>query len=293
ESTLQTIREVCERRDFELDFVTQLVGLHDLPPLQPMPTWSAGRSSATIALQPYFQFKRLIDFFGALTVIIILSPIFLLTALLVLIDVGSPVLFWQQRMGQGGCSFLLYKFRTLRALFDVHGNRIPDDQRLSLIGRLLRKFRFDELPQLFNVLVGDMSLIGPRPLLPIDQPSNESRRLTVRPGITGWAQINGGNLITTEEKGALDEWYVRHASLWFDLRIVALTLRFAITGEKRSEGGVTAARTAQQKYAWQNPLYDGRELDDAMATLPDGVIPLRANRKAELSSRSVQSRSRQ
>jgi lipopolysaccharide/colanic/teichoic acid biosynthesis glycosyltransferase len=293
ELTLQQIRAVCQQRGLELDFVTQLVGLHDLPSLQPLASARPERGSVAMTLQPYFQFKRLIDFFGALTVIIILSPLFLLAALLVLVDVGSPVLFWQQRMGQGGCSFLLYKFRTLRAPFDVHGNRIADDQRLSIIGKLLRKFRFDELPQLFNVLVGDMSLIGPRPLLPIDQPSNESLRLTVRPGITGWAQINGGNLITTEEKGALDEWYVRHASLWFDLRIVALTLRFAITGEKRSEAAVTAARTAQQKYAWQNPLYDGRELDDAMATLPNGVIPLRANRKAELSSRSVQSRSRQ
>jgi lipopolysaccharide/colanic/teichoic acid biosynthesis glycosyltransferase len=280
ESTLRGIREICEQRNLELDFVTQLVGLHDLPPLQPV-SIPAEWTSPTITLQPYFQFKRLIDFFGALTAIIILSPIFLLTALLVLIDVGPPVLFWQQRMGQSGCSFLLYKFRTLRAPFDFHGNRIADDRRLSLIGRLLRKFRFDELPQLFNVLVGDMSLIGPRPLLPIDQPSNESLRLAVRPGITGWAQINGGNLITAEEKGALDEFYVRNASLWFDLRIVALTVRFAITGERRSEEAVAAARSAQQGYAWHNPLQENRQVVEAMPTLPDRVVPLRARRDAQ------------
>jgi hypothetical protein len=150
-----------------------------------------------------------------------------------------------------------------------------------LIGRLLRKFRFDELPQLFNVLVGNMSLIGPRPLLPIDQPSNESLRLAVRPGITGWAQINGGNLITAEEKGALDEFYVRNASLWFDLRIVALTVRFAITGERRSEEAVAAARSAQQGYAWHNPLQENRQVVEAMPTLPDRVVPLRARRDAQ------------
>jgi hypothetical protein len=99
---------------------------------------------------------------------------------------------------------------------------------------------------LFNVLVGDMSLIGPRPLLPHDQPKNTSLRLTVRPGITGWAQINGGNLITTEEKGALDDWYIRHASLWLDLRIVFLTLRALLTGERRSEHAVTEAYAVRQ-----------------------------------------------
>ena len=118
---------------------------------------------------------------------------------------------------------------------------VPEDQRLSLIGRLVRKLRLDELPQLFNVLVGDMSLIGPRPLLPHDQPTNPTVRLSVRPGITGWAQVNGGNLVTVNEKTALDEWYIHNASLWLDLRIAGLTIRFLFTGERRFEQAVTEA----------------------------------------------------
>ena len=119
---------------------------------------------------------------------------------------------------------------------------------MSFIG-CLRSSRIDELPQLFNVLFGDMSLIGPRPLLPHDQPKNSSLRLMVRPGITGWAQINGGNLITPEEKGALDDWYIRHASLWLDLRIALLTLRFLFTGERRSEQAVSEAYSVRQTNA--------------------------------------------
>ena len=118
--------------------------------------------------------------------------------------------------------------------------------RSSIIGRLLRTSRIDELPQLLNVLVGEMSLIGPRPLLPCDQPKNSTCRLMVRPGITGWAQINGGNLITTEEKGALDDWYIHHASPWLDLRIALLTIRFMFTGERRSETAVIEANALQQ-----------------------------------------------
>ena len=146
-------------------------------------------------------------------------------------------------------NFFLYKFRTLRPPFDRHGQPVPNDQRISWIGHLLRESRLDEFPQLFNVLFGDMSLIGPRPLLPEDQPTNASLRLMVRPGLTGWAQINGGNLITPEEKGALDDWYVQKASLWLDLRIALLTLRFLFTGERRSEQAVSEANSLQQTNA--------------------------------------------
>lgn len=150
----------------------------------------------------------------------------------VLLDVGWPIVFWQKRDGRHGRPFLVYKFRTLRAPFDRHGQFVPENERISRFGELLRRTRLDELPQLWNVLAGDMSFIGPRPLLPVDQPAN-SLRLLISPGLTGWAQINGGKLITPEEKGELDDWYVRNASFWLDVRIVLLTLKIVITGDRR------------------------------------------------------------
>jgi lipopolysaccharide/colanic/teichoic acid biosynthesis glycosyltransferase len=254
EEVLADVRRICEQRQIALEFVPKLIGLHEL---QASPARSVPVSVATrhpnVELPAYFQTKRFIDFFGAFVAIIILSPLFLLTALLVLLDVGSPVLFWQQRIGRHGHNFLVHKFRTLRAPFDRYGQPAPENQRLSWVGRLVRKMRFDELPQLFNVLVGDMSLIGPRPLLPHDQPRNAGPRLTVRPGITGWAQVHGGNLVTAEEKGALDEWYIRHASLSLDFRILLSTLGFLLTGERRSEDALGAARAVQNvDYLWTN-----------------------------------------
>ena len=162
-------------------------------------------------LPRYFEVKPLIDFVAALSMILC-APLAVLVAITVLFDVGMPLLFWQQRVGQGGRRFLLYKFRTLRAPFDVHGVPIPEQKRLSRIGRLMRQTRLDELPQVLNILVGDMSLIGPRPLLPVDQPENPTTRLIVCPGITGMAQVNGGKFLTPAEKDEYDEYYVRNAS---------------------------------------------------------------------------------
>ena len=144
--------------------------------------------------------------------IVLLLPLLIVAGLLVLFDVGPPVLFWQERLGWKGRSFLIYKFRTLRAPFDADGKPSLLGREPSAIGQCLRATRIDELPQLLNVLLGDMSLIGPRPLLPQDQPSNTSIRLSVRPGITGWAQVNGAKLVTKEEKEKLDAWYIRRAS---------------------------------------------------------------------------------
>jgi len=131
-------------------------------------------------------------------------------------DVGFPLIFWQQRPGLYGRPFKLYKFRTMRASHDGHRVRIPDDQRSSAVGQALRRARLDELPQLFNVLIGDLSLIGPRPLLPCDQTLEFAARLSVRRGITGWAQVNGGPIISTSDKLVLDVWYVQNASLVLD-----------------------------------------------------------------------------
>jgi lipopolysaccharide/colanic/teichoic acid biosynthesis glycosyltransferase len=185
-----------------------------------------------------------VDFCLGLLLTIILLPVFLMIAVIVLLDVGSPIFFWQRRVGIHGQGFHIHKFRTLKPTYDAQRRPFSTADRASWAGALLRKFRLDELPQLLNVLVGDMSLIGPRPLLPHDQPSNSTARLMVRPGMTGWAQVNGGKLITPEEKNALDEWYVRNASFWLDLKIIGKTIVFMLGGENRHD--ITAIEAPAQ-----------------------------------------------
>jgi len=186
--------------------------------------------------------KRLIDIVGALALLVWLAPLMILVSFAVFLDIGWPVLFWQLRLGQGGRELKIYKIRTLRFTFSRGGERIPDERRLSSVGRFLRRTRIDELPQLLNVLIGDMSLIGPRPLLAQDQPIGSSMRLMVRPGITGWAQVNGGASLSAMEKDALDIWYIRNASLSLDLRIIGRTLLMVLRGERRSERAVKEAQ---------------------------------------------------
>jgi lipopolysaccharide/colanic/teichoic acid biosynthesis glycosyltransferase len=212
-----------------------------------------------------------------------LTPLFGLASVLVLFDLGAPVVFWQKRMGRNGTSFLLYKFRTLHAPFDGNGQPNGIGDYNSWLGKFMRRLRLDELPQLFNVLVGEMSLVGPRPLLPQDQPANCDLRLMVRPGITGWAQINGGNLITTEEKGALDEWYVRNASFWLDLRIALYTLIFVFTGERRFEQAVRDANTQQRNGHYKPQIIanraEPREISAARGQ-PPARLPINARARA-------------
>jgi lipopolysaccharide/colanic/teichoic acid biosynthesis glycosyltransferase len=171
--------------------------------------------------------KRLIDLTAAATALILLSPVFLMVAALIRWRLGSPIFFIQERPGYLGRPFNIVKFRTMRDALDAHGNPLPDEQRMTWLGSFIRKFSLDELPALWNVIKDDMSLVGPRPLLmeylPLYSPE-QSRRHAVRPGITGWAQINGRNDIPWEEKFQLDLWYVEHQSLWLDLKILAITL---------------------------------------------------------------------
>jgi lipopolysaccharide/colanic/teichoic acid biosynthesis glycosyltransferase len=186
--------------------------------------------------------KRVVDICGAALLTFALAPVAKLVALIVALDVGFPVIFWQQRPGLYGRPFKLYKFRTMRAPHDKHLGRIPDDQRSSAVGQILRRTRLDELPQLYNVLVGDMSLIGPRPLLPCDQSPDYVGRLLMRPGITGWAQVNGGRIIPTFDKLILDIWYVQNASLVLDLTIVVRTIKMVLFGDRIDTDAVNQAR---------------------------------------------------
>jgi lipopolysaccharide/colanic/teichoic acid biosynthesis glycosyltransferase len=241
EEELTEIQRVCEHHEVKLDFVPKLIGLGELPPASVKTTPKVEQVPLpNFELPRYFKYRPFFDFFAALAMTLILSPLLTIVAALVLLDVGLPVLFWQQRIGQGGRRFMLHKFRTLRAPFDWRGQPVPDRQKPSFIGKLLRQTRLDELPQLLNVLVGDMALIGPRPLLPEDQPNCPATRLMVRPGITGWAQVNGGKFLTPEEKDHYDEFYVRNASLWFDLRIIFMTLRVLFRFTVHSDHAVAA-----------------------------------------------------
>lgn len=175
----------------------------------------------------YVRFgKRVVDVVLSALVLVILSPLMFIIALVIRLALGRPVLFRQQRPGLHGRPFTLYKFRTMTEARDEHGNLLPDEQRLTCFGRFLRSTSLDELPELWNVLKGDMSLVGPRPLLmeylPLYTPE-QMRRHEVKPGITGWAQVNGRNALSWEERFALDVWYVDHLSFWLDMKILLLT----------------------------------------------------------------------
>jgi lipopolysaccharide/colanic/teichoic acid biosynthesis glycosyltransferase len=275
---LAEVERVCHQHEIELQFVPHLVGLHAFK-AEPNTAATAALENARSFpnLPSYHRVKRFIDFFVSAVAILVLSPLIVIISLLVLIDLGSPVVFWQQRVGRGATNFFLYKFRTLHPPFDRRGLSVSEDDRRSWIGRFLRTARLDELPQLLNVLVGEMSLIGPRPLLPEDQPKNSKLRLLARPGITGWAQVNGGNLITDDEKGALDEWYVRRASFWLDLRIVTLTLGFIFRGERRSEPALRLARLEQRgNHSWKTPASTRKVVREELRAALHGPLSSRA-----------------
>lgn len=184
--------------------------------------------------------KRCTDFLASALGLLLLSPLLLVIFALVRSKLGQPALFRQLRPGLHGKPFMMIKFRTMLDAVDADGNQLPDEARLTHFGRFLRSTSLDELPELWNVLKGDMSLVGPRPLLmeylPLYSPE-QFRRHEVRPGITGWAQVNGRNAVTWEERFAMDLWYVDNRSLWLDLRILLLTLRKVIVREGINEKG--------------------------------------------------------
>lgn len=188
-------------------------------------------------------FKRLIDFILSLIALIVLSPILLIVAILVRTKLGSPVIFKQERPGLNEKIFTLYKFRTMTDAKDEQGNLLSDDIRLTKFGKLLRSTSLDELPELFNILKGDMSIVGPRPLLVRYLPlynEHQKHRHDVRPGFTGYAQCNGRNAISWEEKFDLDVYYTKHVSLLLDIKIILKTVKVVLFREGiSSETSVT------------------------------------------------------
>jgi sugar transferase EpsL len=182
--------------------------------------------------------KYSLDRLAAALALVLLSPLLIPLALLVRAKLGNPIFFRQQRPGLRGRPFNILKFRTMTDDRDVQGDLLPDAQRLTPFGRWLRSTSLDELPELINIARGDMSIVGPRPLLmrylPLYTPE-QSRRHLVKPGLTGWAQINGRNAISWEEKFRLDTWYVDHWSLWLDLKIILLTVIKVVRREGISE----------------------------------------------------------
>ena len=192
--------------------------------------------------------KRLVDIIGALIGLVFFSAVMLAIAVAIVLTMGRPILFRQIRPGKGGNPFQMVKFRTMKTALNSEGNPLPDAVRITRLGHFLRSTSLDELPEFWNVLRGEMSLVGPRPLLmeylPLYSPT-QARRNDIRPGITGWAQVNGRNSLSWQDKFALDVWYVDHQTLSLDLRILILTLRKVIAREGiAGKGQATAEKFA-------------------------------------------------
>lgn len=236
------------KRDEAKPGTTDLSATHEKSDAQMRFAFPASEVAA-MRRRPYWSAKRLFDATAAALLIMLLGPLIIATAVFVGLFIGFPVAFWQQRPGLGGVPFRLYKFRTMRPAHDLSGRHLTDEERLSPVGVFLRRYRLDELPQLFNILIGDMSFIGPRPLLPRDQAPEDRARLLVRPGLTGWAQVVGGRDISADDKAALDIWYVKNASLSLDMQIALRTVPLVIVGEK--------IHRSQIEHAWRELRKDG------------------------------------
>lgn len=195
--------------------------------------------------------KRLLDVLLAVVLGIVFSPVIILTALMVLASLGRPAIFVQRRAGLGGTEFALLKWRSMTNATDERGQPLPDELRVTPVGRLIRRVRVDELPSILNILRGDISFVGPRPL-PLTSPINQAAggtRLAVRPGLTGLAQVNGNTLLSGQEKLAIDLYYIRHRSLIGDLLIIWQTILTVVLGERRNEALIGRALGNMEKSA--------------------------------------------
>ena len=199
-------------------------------------------------------FKRLFDIVASASGLIFLSPLFLILIYLIRKNLGEPVFFTQERPGKDGKPFKMIKFRSMRDAVDKDGNPLPDSERLTPFGKKLRATSLDELPELWNVLKGDMSLVGPRPLLMSYLPlynEFQFRRHEMKPGVTGWAQVNGRNALSWDEKFAHDIWYIDHYSFWLDMKILFLTVKKVFIKE-----GISAEGEATM------PYFTGNDTDE-------------------------------
>ena len=197
--------------------------------------------------------KRTFDITTSILGLLVLSPLLVIIWLLVFMKMGSPVIFSQVRPGKDGLPFRIFKFRSMTAVTDNNGNLLPNKERLTAFGKFLRSTSLDELPELVNVLIGDMSIVGPRPLLMDYIPlfnEFQNRRHEVKPGITGWAQVNGRNALTWEEKFSLDVWYVENQSFWLDLKIIWRTIIIALKREGIAHEGDVAMPRFKGSESW-------------------------------------------
>lgn len=212
-----------------------------------LPKETVKAAKPILSAKRYLRWRRPIEWLVAMMLVGLLSPLFIILAVVCLIDVGRPVFFWQMRPGRYLKPIKLLKFRTMRSGLDKDGNPLSDEQRTSTLGRIIRRSKLDELPQLLSILRGDMSFIGPRPLLPRDQPEDAELRAIVRPGVTGWAQVNGGHPLEIEEKFALDIWYIQNASLWLDIRVLWRTLRTVLLGDRVDRAAINQAKVTRER----------------------------------------------
>lgn len=253
------LEPLCRSRGLQLELLVDKLGVFDNElgvldsHIRPMILPRAG----------YLRIRRIFELMIATLSVLVFLPVLTLTGLLVFTSVGSPVIFWQRRVGRNARTIFVYKFKTMRNAVDSKGRVLSANERSTRIGEILRATRIDEIPQLFNVIKGDMAIIGPRPLMPVDQPVDPTLRLAVAPGLTGWAQINGGKLVSAEEKNSLDEWYVQNASLRLDAEIVWRTFLTVLRGDRRNEDQLAAAMTrARKDQMWRSaPIVVGSRED--------------------------------
>ena len=275
---LESLRRTCEAQSIRIEYVKQaLENSYPVDATRPAPLAECEELQRlrfqpdlirAIVERPYWKAKRLLDVIMAGVFLVALAPLLLGLVLLVRATLRSPVWFWQIRTGFNGRRFRLYKFRTMIEAYGGDGKPIDDSLRQNAIGRFLRATRLDELPQLWNILRGEMSFIGPRPLLPVDQLNGASFRCLVRPGLTGWAQVMGGRNVDAADKMALDMWYVQNASPRLDIEILGRTILVLLFGER--------VRRDVIRHAWDELRRAGAPLPLDQSTVVDerGIMPI-------------------